>query len=195
MPKLVIRSKRREQKRKGENKSQTVKKMATGACAVLYLVRLDAQSCLTLCNPRDCGQAPLSMGTLQARILEWVAMLSSRGSSTQGSNPGLPHFRWILYHLSHHRSPGILKWVAYPFSKGSSQPRKGTRVSCIADGFFYQLSYQGSPSRNICINNYLKHKWIASLYSGEVQYSGLENTMDCPWGHRVRHDWATFTFY
>ena len=26
-------------------------------------------------------QAPLSMGTLQARILEWVAMLSSRGSS------------------------------------------------------------------------------------------------------------------
>ena len=26
-------------------------------------------------------QAPLSMGTLQARILEWVAMPSSRGSS------------------------------------------------------------------------------------------------------------------
>ena len=26
-------------------------------------------------------QAPLSMGILQARILEWVAMLSSRGSS------------------------------------------------------------------------------------------------------------------
>ena len=21
--------------------------------------------------------------------------------TTQGSNPGLPHFRWILYHLSH----------------------------------------------------------------------------------------------
>ena len=26
-------------------------------------------------------QAPLSMGILQARILEWVAMLSSRGSA------------------------------------------------------------------------------------------------------------------
>jgi len=24
---------------------------------------------------------------------------------TQGSNPHLPHFRWILYHLSHQRSP------------------------------------------------------------------------------------------
>ena len=37
-------------------------------------------------------QGPLSMGILQARILEWVAMPSSRGSfSTRGSNPGLLH--------------------------------------------------------------------------------------------------------
>ena len=47
---------------------------------------------------------PLSMGILQARILEWVAMPSSRGSS-QGSNPGLQHCRQILYHLSHQGSP------------------------------------------------------------------------------------------
>ena len=45
--------------------------------SVLCLV---TQSCLTLCEPIDCSpQAPLSMGILQARILEWVAMLSSRG--------------------------------------------------------------------------------------------------------------------
>ena len=30
----------------------------------------------------------------------------------------------------------ILEWVAFPFSRGSSQPRDQTRVSCIADGFF-----------------------------------------------------------
>ena len=42
---------------------------------------------------------------------------------TQGSNPGVPHCRWILYQLSHKGSPRILEWVAYPFSKGSSQPR------------------------------------------------------------------------
>ena len=42
-------------------------------------------------------QAPLSMGILQARILEWVAM---------------------------------------PSSRGSSQPRDQTHVSCIAGGFF-----------------------------------------------------------
>ena len=41
---------------------------------------------------------------------------------TQGSNPGLPHCRWILYQLSHKGSPRILKRVAYPFSSGSSDP-------------------------------------------------------------------------
>ena len=29
-----------------------------------------------------------------------------------------------------------LEWVAIPFSKGSSWPRDGTRVSCIAGRFF-----------------------------------------------------------
>ena len=51
---------------------------------------------------------------------------------TQGSNPGLLHCRWILYHLSHKGSPRILEWVAYPFSSGSSETRNPTRVSCIA---------------------------------------------------------------
>ena len=30
------------------------------------------------------------------RILEWEAIPFSRGLPTQGSNPGLPHFRQIL---------------------------------------------------------------------------------------------------
>ena len=30
----------------------------------------------------------------------------------------------------------ILKWVVMPFSRGSSQPRDWTQVSCIASGFF-----------------------------------------------------------
>jgi len=30
----------------------------------------------------------------------------------------------------------ILEWVAFPFSRESSQPRDGAQVSCIADGFF-----------------------------------------------------------
>ena len=35
---------------------------------------------------------------------------------TQVSNPGLSHWRWILYQLSHNVSPRILVWVAYPLS-------------------------------------------------------------------------------
>ena len=59
---------------------------------------------------------------------------------TQGFNPGLLHCRQILYQLSHHRSPRILEWVAYPFSSRSSWPRNWTRVFCIAGGILYQLT-------------------------------------------------------
>ena len=55
---------------------------------------------------------------------------------TQGLNPGLPHYRQILYQLSHQGSPRILEWVAYPFSSGSSWPRNQSRVSCIAGRLF-----------------------------------------------------------
>ena len=55
---------------------------------------------------------------------------------TQGLNPGLPHCRQILYQLNHKGSPRIPGWVAFPFSRGSSQPRDWTQVSCIAGRFF-----------------------------------------------------------
>ena len=55
---------------------------------------------------------------------------------TQGWNLGLSHCRQILYQLSHKINPRILEWVAFPFSSGSSLPRNGTRVSCIAGRFF-----------------------------------------------------------
>ena len=46
------------------------------------------QSCLTLCNPMDCSLPGSSLhGILQARILEWVAMSSSRESSDPGIKP------------------------------------------------------------------------------------------------------------
>ena len=65
--------------------------------------RLAAQSCLTLCNPMDCSLPVSSVhGILQARILEWVAIPFSRGSS---SRRGWTHSSCtggqILYLLSH----------------------------------------------------------------------------------------------
>ena len=57
-----------------------------------------AQTCPTLCDPVDCSPPGSSIhGILQARILEWVAI---------------------------------------PSSRGSSQPRDRTQVSCTASRFF-----------------------------------------------------------
>ena len=69
-----------------------------------------AQSCPTLCDPIGCSPPGSSVHQIpQARILEWVAISSSRGS-----NPGIPtHIsciscigRWILYHWRSLGSPG-----------------------------------------------------------------------------------------
>ena len=54
----------------------------------------------------------------------------------QGSNPGLPNCRQILYCLSHLGSPRILEWVVCPLLRDSSWPRNQTRVPCTAGGFF-----------------------------------------------------------
>ena len=45
-----------------------------------------AQSCPTLCDPMDY----ILHGILQARILEWVAVTFSRGSSNPGIEPRSP---------------------------------------------------------------------------------------------------------
>ena len=59
------------------------------ACRVC--VCLVAQLCPTLRDPMGCSP-PVScaMGILQARLLEWVAMPSSRGSSNPGIKPRSP---------------------------------------------------------------------------------------------------------
>ena len=78
-------------------------------------VSLVTQSCLTLCDPQTVAhQAPLSMGILQARTLEWVAFPFSRGSSQPTGQTQVFHIvgtLWILYHLSHQGSLRILEWV------------------------------------------------------------------------------------
>ena len=67
-------------------------------CVCVSVCLCVTQSCPTLCDPMDCSPPGSSVhGILQARILEWLAI---------------------------------------PFSRGSSQPRDQTQVSCIAGGFF-----------------------------------------------------------
>ena len=71
------------------------------------------QLCPTLCDPMDYSPSGSSVhGILQARMLEWVAISSSRGIFlSQGSNSGLPHCRQILYCLSHQGSPYLKLFI------------------------------------------------------------------------------------
>ena len=74
---------------------------------------LVTQSCLTVCDPTVCSPLGSSVhGISQARMLEWVAI---------------------------------------PFSRGSSQPRDQTQVSCIA-GEFLAIWATGKPPKWIFIN-------------------------------------------
>ena len=58
----------------------------------IAVVVLAAQSCPTLCNPIDCSLlGPSVHEILQARILEWVATSSSRGSSQPRNQTWVSH--------------------------------------------------------------------------------------------------------
>ena len=70
---------------------------------------------------------------------------------TQGSNPGLPHCRQILYQLSHKGSLRILEWVAIPFFRGSSPPRGWPQVSHIVGRIFTFWATREAPVQETCV--------------------------------------------
>ena len=112
-------------------------------------------------------QWTIVLGILQARILEWVAFTLLQGIvPTQGSNPGLPRCRQILYQLSHQGSPRILEWVAYSFSSKSSRPRNWTCVSCTAGGFFTNWAIREAVSDGVVLNSsFTVYGWPEQLVS------------------------------
>ena len=67
--------------------------------------------CLTLFNPMDYSQAPLSMGSSRPEYWSGCHSLLQGIFPTlglQGWNLGLLHCRWILYCLSHQGSPDVM---------------------------------------------------------------------------------------
>ena len=83
-----------------------------------------AQSCLTLCDPTDCSPPGFSVhGLLQVRILEWVAMPSSRGSSCPRHQAQASHTAGRLFPPSHQGSQSSGDTVA-----------KAERVDCATAG-------------------------------------------------------------
>ena len=111
-------------------------------CVVLCLV---TQSCPNLCNPLVCSPPGSSHSPGKNTGVGCHALLQGT-FSTQGSNPGLPLCRWILYHLSHQGSPRILEWIAYPFFRGTAPPRNQIGVSCTAGRFFTSWDTRDAPS-------------------------------------------------
>ena len=98
---------------------------------------------------------------------------------TQGLNPGFLNCRCILYQLSHQGSPRILEWVAYPFSRGSSQTRDPTRVSCIAGRFFtiWEVGNGNSLQYSCLENSWDRGAWWAIVHgvskSGALTYNHM----------------------
>ena len=95
---------------------------------------------------------------------------------TQGSNPGFLHCRQIIYQLSQQRSPRILEWVAYPFSRGSSQPRNQTGVSCNAGRFFTNWAIREAL---------IQEDPIYSLFVRKLSFFFLNAFIDYFWLHLV----------
>ena len=71
------------------------------------------QSFPTLCDPMDCSlPGSLVHGILQARMLEWVSVPFSRGSSWPRDRTQVSRFgRWVLYH-QHHLGSGNNRYMA-----------------------------------------------------------------------------------
>ena len=89
-----------------------------------HCIVLVTQSCPTLCDPMDCSLPGSSVsGILQARILEWVEISSSRGSSRLWSfvnkrlwrqivgGRGFPSWCWCAYWWALLHDPHLLQCV------------------------------------------------------------------------------------
>ena len=72
---------------------------------------------------------------------------------------------------------GILEWVAFPFSRGFSQPRDQAQASCIAGGFYIGratrealLSGCGDETAHLCLITFEinDHKFEVSHLTGRV---------------------------
>ena len=95
------------------------------------------QSCLTLCDPMDCSPpGSFVHGSLQARIPEWVAMSSSRGSSRPRDQTCTSRFSCIAGRFVTTEPAGTLLFLDWGHFWGAFLP-----VACnSANGPFIKMS-------------------------------------------------------
>ena len=71
----------------------------------------------------------------------------------------------------------ILEWVAYPFSRGSSQPRDWTSVSCIAGIFFTVRGTRGALLREELALGLCRRTWSSAGNEGSGTCS--QSSLNC----------------
>ena len=102
-----------------------------------------------------------------------------------------------------------LEWVAFPFSRGSSQPRNWTQVSCPIGGFFISWATREALKRGHCgcmgqemnpglpcgrqrFYHWITHSNIKSLEKYSVMvYMGKESIKS---GHMYIYNWFTLLY-
>ena len=112
---------------------------------------------LTLCDPMDHSPPGFSVhGSLQARILEWVARALLQGIfPTQGLNPHLLHCRRILYCWAIREAPANQHhWAFYVLTKWNRQGSDGEYWGVTEDAVarvqsLFPLGDGGGPPRHV----------------------------------------------
>ena len=117
------------------------------------------QSCPTLCDLVDCSPPGSSVhGILQARILEWVAISSSRGSSWRRDWTHVSYVscigRWVLYHWATEEALICKQAPALsPFSTTTARPFHFT-ILCPS-------KYVKNPRDGVA-QSWTQLKWLSS---------------------------------
>ena len=112
-------------------------------CCVLWLV---AQLCLTLCDSMDCSPPRSSVHRiLQARISEWVAMPSSRGTSQPRDQSQVSHVAGRFFTIWATRE--TRKWcgVAGKQRKTKKKKKKKKNKKDIQELFKLICTFMGFP--------------------------------------------------
>ena len=135
------------------------------------------------CNPPDSSV----LGILQARILEWIAVPSSRGSSQPRDWTGVSCIgRWILLSLSHIGSPTVVSWD----KQTSLSPGRW-----VAGDILGSKASEASPCPH-CLS-LLQHQWLSLTAEAAASDMILLLSTSPPnpswqWFYtlRARHSWV-----
>ena len=123
---------------------------------------LVAQSCLTLCNSMDCSLPSSSVHRiLQARILEWVTISFSRGSSQPRDRTQVSCTAGKFFTTEPPRKPSCCGWVVKNMSANVGDSGD---VGSIPGSGRSPGEGNGNPLQYSCLNLMDRGAWQATVH-------------------------------